>query len=247
MNNPALRLESLTVDYGTFRAVDGVSLEIAPGETVGLVGESGCGKTTVARAILGLQPYTGSIRINGQPVRGVARDQASRLGMIWQDPYASLNPLWRVGRSIQEPAVLCGQTIDLARVMHQVGLAPEMAERYPHELSGGQRQRVAIARAMALRPSLVLCDEPTAALDLSVQAQVLNLLKDVQQEVQCAYLYISHDLATVRYLADRIAVMYFGKIVELGPAEQVFSNPAHEYTRLLLDSMLSHERVGQLP
>lgn len=236
------------VTGGTIRAVDGVTLDVFPNETLAVVGESGCGKTTLARAILGLQPLTsGSIAVKDEPVAKIRRDIAERVGIVWQDPYASLDPRWTVGRSILEPARLTGRKVDLDATMREVGLDPSMATRYPHQLSGGQRQRVAIGRALALRPPVVLCDEPTAALDLSIRAQILNLLKQVQSDLHCAFLYISHDLMTVRHVADRVAVMYMGKIVEQGPTEVVFSEPRHPYTRALLDSVLTLEDLGKVP
>lgn len=230
------------------RAVDRVSLTVTAGETVALVGESGSGKTTLARAVLGLQSLvSGSIELHGEPVSGVRRDQAARAGIVWQDPYASLDPRWTLERIVLEPLRLLGRDGDAGALLDEVGLDAQYAQRYPHQLSGGQRQRVAIARALAARPPVVLCDEPTAALDLSVQAQILNLLKDLQESHGCAYLYISHDLDTVRYLADRVAVMYLGAIVEEGPAADVFAGPRHPYTRALLASSPSMDRPGVLP
>lgn len=249
--------ELLTVEQATARfnvpggeilALNKVSLTIRPGETVGVVGESGCGKTTLARAVLGLQPLvSGAIKLNGKPVQGVRPNQAQELGMVWQDPFASLNPRWKVGKSALEPANLCGVKVDLANLFREVGLSPELADRYPHELSGGQRQRVAIARSIALRPPLVICDEPTAALDLSARAQILNLLKDIQTQTGCSFLYISHDLTTVRHLADRVAVMYLGEVVEENETENLFQNPRHPYTYSLLDSAPTLDRIGHLP
>lgn len=252
MNDILLRVEDIRVRFpvkgGFVNALDGVSLEVRAGETVAVVGESGCGKTTLARAILGLQPFEGgSIRLGGRSVQGVERGQAARVGMVWQDPYASLDPKWRVGKSVTEPLTIAGRDESIDELLRDVGLDPVLASRYPHQLSGGQRQRVAIARALALKPPLVICDEPTAALDLSIQAQVLNLLKDLQAELGCAYLYISHDLLTVRFLADRIAVMYLGRIVEEGPTAEVFRCPRHPYTKALLESSPSIETLGQLP
>ncbi len=236
------------VPSGKVRAVDGVSLSVNPGETVAVVGESGCGKTTLARAILGLQHIVeGTIEVDGTIVRGTSRGLAERVGIVWQDPYASLNPKWKVERSVSEPWRITGKSGDVASLLREVGLDPTVMSRYPHQLSGGQRQRVAIARALALRPPLVIFDEPTAALDLSIQAQILNLLKDIQRDLGCAFLYISHDLTTVRYLADRIAVMYLGRIVETGPTEQVFENPRHPYTRALLESAPTLDKLGHLP
>lgn len=233
---------------GWVRALDGVSLAVRTGETVAVVGESGCGKTTLARVLLGLQRLSsGEAHLAGQRVEGVSRGQAARVGIVWQDPFASQDPRWPVGRILEEPFRLAGLPGDVPALMSQVGLDPALAGRYPHQLSGGQRQRVAIARALALRPPLVICDEPTAALDLSVQAQILNLLKDLQAETGAAFLYISHDLGTVRYLADRVAVMYMGRIVETGPASQVFDSPMHPYTAALLESAPTLESLGALP
>jgi peptide/nickel transport system ATP-binding protein len=236
------------VPGGHVRALDGVSLSVAAGETVAVVGESGCGKTTLARVLLGLQRLSaGQAYLTGHRVEGVARGQAARVGIVWQDPFASQDPRWSVGQILEEPFRLAGASGDVPALMAQVGLDPALRDRYPHQLSGGQRQRVAIARALALRPPLVICDEPTAALDLSVQAQILNLLKDLQAETGSAFLYISHDLGTVRYLADRVAVMYMGRIVETGPAESVFRAPMHPYTAALLASAPSLESLGALP
>jgi peptide/nickel transport system ATP-binding protein len=247
-----LQVKDASVEFsthgGVVRAVDGVSLTVAPGETLAVVGESGCGKTTLARAILGLQPLaSGHIELEGKEVTDVRRGLAGKVGMVWQDPYASLDPRWRVRRILEEPGVVLGVPVDVDQVLDEVGLAREMADRFPHQLSGGQRQRVAIGRALALRPPLVICDEPTAALDLSVQAQILNLLRDLQAQLSCAFLYISHDLITVRFLADRIAVMYMGRIVEEGKTEDVFERPLHPYTKALLDSAPTLERLGHLP
>ncbi|MCW5935924.1 MAG: ABC transporter ATP-binding protein [Fimbriimonadaceae bacterium] len=229
-------------------AVDRVSLSVDAGETLAVVGESGCGKTTLARAVLGLQPLVrGEIRVQGEPVRGVTRRQAERVGMVWQDPFASLDPRWRIQAAIAEPFRLSGRPPKVEEVMEEVGLDTALVSRFPHELSGGQRQRVAIARALALKPPLVICDEPTAALDLSMQAQILNLLRDLQRTLNCAFLYISHDLSTVRFLADRVAVMYMGQIVESGPIEDVFDRPAHPYTAALLASSPTLETLGKLP
>ncbi|MBL8068009.1 MAG: ABC transporter ATP-binding protein [Armatimonadetes bacterium] len=249
---PALRICGAAVEFpvpgGRIRAVDDVDLEVQPGEAMAVVGESGCGKTTLARAVLGLQPLAdGEIQVAGQTVQGNLAGQAKRIGMVWQDPFASIEPKWTVRKILEEPVRLAGQQADIAKMMEQVGLAPALAERYPHELSGGQRQRAAIARAIALRPPLVICDEPTAALDLSIQAQILNLLKDLKAETGCAFLYITHDLQTVRYLADRVAVMYMGQIVEIGPTEAVFTHPKHPYTQALLASSPSLEKLGHIP
>ncbi len=249
---PILSIQNLTVEYSTpagpLRAVDNVDISVMPGETVAVVGESGCGKTTLARAVLGLQPtVSGTMELNGEVIRGASSDQATRIGMVWQDPFASIDPQWTIRRIVNEPAAIAGESIDVDQLLVDVGLNAEFGRRYPHQLSGGQRQRAAIARALALRPPLVICDEPTAALDLSVQAQILNLLKDIQDARGCSFLYISHDLTTVRYLANRVAVMYLGQIVEQGPVEDVFNSPLHPYSRSLLDSAPSLDRLGVLP
>ena len=249
---PILKVEDIRVSFpvqgGMVNALDGVSLEVFPGEIVAVVGESGCGKTTLARAVLGLQPIVdGTIKLNGDVVRGTTKDNGRRVGMVWQDPYASLNPRWTIGRSILEPATLVGEKRNAIEVMKEVGLDERFVDRYPKQLSGGQRQRVAIGRALVLQPPLVICDEPTSALDLSIRAQILNLLKDIRRERQCAFLYISHDLTTVRFLADRIAVMYLGKIVEMGTTEELFSHPRHPYTKALLDSAPNLDKLMHLP
>ncbi len=249
---PVLAVRDLAVHFsspgGTVHALDGVSLKVFAGEIVAVVGESGCGKTTLARAVLGLQrAAAGRIELNGEAVNGTSRDVGKLVGMVWQDPYASLDPRWQVGASVLEPVRLTREARDTVRLFPEVGLDPSYESRYPHQLSGGQRQRVAIARALALRPPLVICDEPTAALDLSIRAQILNLLKSIQAETKCAFLYISHDLMTVRFLADRIAVMYMGRIVESGPTERIFSNPRHPYTAALLESAPTLDRIRHLP
>jgi oligopeptide/dipeptide ABC transporter ATP-binding protein len=252
VSDPVLKVDDVHVEFsspgGVVRAVDGVSLEVQRGEILAVVGESGCGKTTLARAILGLQPLKqGSISLLGQQVNGIERNQAEKVGIVWQDPYASLDPRWRVGKSIVEPLRILGRKGDANDVFEMVGLDTKLASRFPHQLSGGQRQRVAIGRALAPRPPLVICDEPTAALDLSIRAQILNLLKDIQQNIHCSFLYISHDLMTVRFLADRLAVMYLGRIVEEGPTEEVFAHPRHPYTKALLDSAPTLEKLLHLP
>jgi peptide/nickel transport system ATP-binding protein len=209
------------------RAVDRVSFEVEAGETLALVGESGCGKSTVARLIVGLYtPTEGSVEFRGR-----------RLQMIFQDPYASLNPRWRVRDIVAEPIRFLGTAARVEDMLVQVGLAPEDGEKYPHEFSGGQRQRISIARALAGEPDFLVCDEPTSALDVSVQAQILNLMADLQRRLGLTYLFISHNLAVVSQVADRVGVMYLGRIVELAPASALFLRPRHPYTRLLLDAV----------
>lgn len=252
MTDPIVELRGAVVEFpvrgGTVRPLDGVDVQLQPGQTLGVVGESGCGKTTMARVILGLQPLAhGEVLVQGRPIRGVPPRMAATAGMVWQDPYASLDPRWTIGRSVAEPLRLLGRQDDIAPLLAQVGLDRTLAWRYPHQLSGGQRQRAAIARAIALRPPVVICDEPTAALDLSIQAQILNLLRDLQASANSTFLYISHDLHTVRFLADAVAVMYFGRIVEIGPVQRVFESPRHPYTRSLLDVAPTVARIGHLP
>jgi oligopeptide/dipeptide ABC transporter ATP-binding protein len=233
---------------GVVRALDGVSLDVETGEILAVVGESGCGKTTLARAVLGLQLMSaGQITLNGRLVEGTTRTMARDVGMVWQDPYASLDPRWRVKDAITEAADLAGVPADAVELFDRVGLDQRWLDRFPHQLSGGQRQRVAIGRALAAEPPLVICDEPTAALDLSIRAQILNLLKTIQRDRGCSFLYISHDLTTVRFLADRVAVMYLGRIVEMGETEEVFENPRHPYTRALMDSALTLDNLMTLP
>lgn len=247
-----LQINSAAVQFGTnkgsIRAVDGVSLNLKKGEALAVVGESGCGKTTLARAVLGLQTLVeGEILIDGAKVTGPKRGHAERVGMVWQDPFASIEPIWKVRRILEEPFRLVGRRGDVDQLMDEVGLDRRLGDRYPHELSGGQRQRVAIGRALALRPPLVICDEPTAALDLSIQAQILNLLKDIKESTGCSFLYISHDLLTVRYVSDRVAVMYMGQVVEMGSTQKVFDHPRHPYTKVLMDSAPKIDVLGVIP
>jgi peptide/nickel transport system ATP-binding protein len=233
------------------KAVDGVSFAIAEGETVGLVGESGCGTSTVARLIVGLHaPTRGTITFGGTVLAGAdaadagtAQQRRARRGMqmIFQDPYASLNPRWRVADIVAEPIVAQQPGMPksavgarVAALLTQVGLAAADGARYPHQFSGGQRQRISIARALSTEPRFLVCDEPTSALDVSVQAQVLNLMRDLQRRMGLTYLFISHNLAVVHHIADRVGVMYLGRIVELAPTRQLFAAPRHPYTRMLL-------------
>lgn len=252
MNDVILSIRDACVEFaspgGVIRALDGVSLDVHRGQTVAVVGESGCGKTTLARAVLGLQPLAGGeIVLNERTVHGTHSGIAKEVGMVWQDPYASLDPRWRVCDSVVEAARLAGMPADAAEIFDEVGLDRLWLNRYPHQLSGGQRQRVAIGRALATKPPLVICDEPTAALDLSIRAQILNLIKDIQRTHNCSFLYISHDLLTVRFLADRVAVMYLGRIVEEGPTEAIFGDPKHPYTRALMDSAPTLDKLMTLP
>jgi peptide/nickel transport system ATP-binding protein len=228
-------------------AVEGVSFAIRPNETLALVGESGCGKSTTAKAIAGLVPFTGSIAVNGRDFAGLSREALKAVKrdvqMIFQDPYASLDPRMRVGDLVAEPMLIHGigsaaeRRERVAALFERVGLRADQMELYPHEFSGGQRQRVCIARALALRPKLIIADESVSALDVSVQARVLELLKELQQEFGIAYLFISHDMAVVENISDRVAVMYLGQIVEMGTRAQVFGDPRHPYTRRLIEAV----------
>ena len=251
---PALELHDVSVTYGGRRrrdpsvtAVDCVNLVIAPTETLGLVGESGSGKSSIGKAVLGLTPVSeGAIRIFGQDVTHVAaarrRDINGLLQVVFQDPFASLNPARTIGRTLGE---MLRPYPDMSReavaravcdILERVGLGAASANRYPSAFSGGQRQRIAIARALIVQPRIVVCDEPVSALDLSVQAQVLNLMRELQQELGMTYLFISHDLGVVRHVAHRIAVLYHGQVVEAGPADRVYGRPLHPYTRALVDA-----------
>jgi oligopeptide transport system ATP-binding protein len=244
------------------RAVDGISFEVGQGETLGLVGESGSGKSTACRAVLQLlKPTSGSVKFEGEEIAGLGwrqmRPLRGQMQMIFQDPYASLNPRKRVGQIVGDPLRRQGvaKGADLRRrvqeLLERVGLSPEHYNRFPHEFSGGQRQRIGIARAIALKPKLVICDEPVSALDVSIQAQIVNLLDDLQDEFGLAYLFVAHDIGVVRHISDRIAVMHHGKIVEQGSADQVCENPQDEYTKKLLaavpipDPKESRERAGR--
>ncbi len=245
---PLLSISSLTVAFGEYRAVRDVSLEVSPGETLAIVGESGSGKSTLARSIVGLaRPLAGKISFRGRDLLAMSRHELKRIRrevqMIFQDPYSSLDPHFSIRRIIGEPFEIFGyprterdRRVEELAVM--VGLRPEQLDKYPHEFSGGQRQRIGIARAMALQPSLIICDEPVSALDVSIQSQIINLLLDLQEQSGVAYLFISHDLGVVEFLADRVAVMQGGEIVETGPTADIFERPQHPYTKSLLSSLL---------
>jgi len=233
---------------GEVKAVDGVSFDISEGETLGLVGESGSGKSTTGYCVLQLiKPTSGSIRFMGQELTEIGREDLRHMRremqIVFQDPYASLDPRMTVGGIVAEPLEVHGigtrrsRTETVRRLLETVGFDPNFTNRYPHEFSGGQRQRIGIARALALNPKLIVCDEPVSALDVSIQAQILNLLKDLQRDFSLTYLFISHDLAVVRTMSDRIAVMNQGKLVEIGTAEQIYNEPKDEYTKALFTAV----------
>jgi peptide/nickel transport system ATP-binding protein len=239
----------------TLRAVDGVTFSIPKGTTLSLVGESGCGKSTVARLVVGLYgPTRGQVMFDGRDLAEARSDasQRRRMQMIFQDPYASLNPRWRVRDIIAEPIRAFGLLSDKGQVdarvgelLTQVGLSPLDGQKFPHEFSGGQRQRISIARALSSNPEFLVCDEPTSALDVSVQAQILNLMKDLQAQLGLTYLFISHNLAVVRQVSDRVGVMYLGRLVEVAPAETLFITPRHPYTRALMEAIPDLEMTGR--
>lgn len=245
---PFRRGSWLRPERGFVRAVDGVSFDVEAGTTLGLVGESGCGKSTTARACLHLIPPTsGTIRFEGKELPTHGGDSAMlpfrrSMQMIFQDPFASLNPRMTVGRIISEPMAIFSEMsrrdreLETLRLMQLVGLNPRFLNRYPHEFSGGQRQRIGIARALAVGPKIIFCDEPVSALDVSIQAQVINLLKELQQKLGLAYVFIAHDLSVVRHISDVVGVIYLGRIVELAPAAELYVNPRHPYTQALLSA-----------
>jgi oligopeptide transport system ATP-binding protein len=245
---PFTRGSFLRHERGVIRAVDGVSFEIAEGETLALVGESGCGKSTTARAIINLvHPTSGRVRLQGVDITRLGdREMMPHrrvVQMVFQDPFASLNPRMTVGNIIGEPLAVHGlaagkdRKLEVLRLMDLVGLNPRFLNRYPHEFSGGQRQRIGIARALAVQPKLILCDEPVSALDVSIQAQIINLLMELQQRLGLSYLFIAHDLSVVRHIATRVGVMYLGRLAEIGDAESVYSRPTHPYTEALLSAV----------
>ena len=260
MTQPLLKIEGLKKHFptttggafskvkGVVKAVDGIDLEINAGQTVGLVGESGCGKTTAGRTILKLyEPTEGSIVFEGEDLAPLKPKQMkpyrAQMQMIFQDPFASLNPRQTVGSLISAPFQIQGitpeggVTQEVQRLMARVGLNPEHINRYPHEFSGGQRQRIGVARAIALKPKLIVADEPVSALDVSIQAQVVNLLEDLQQEFNMAYIFVAHDLSVVQHISDRVIVMYLGKVMEEADKTDLFSHPRHPYTKALLSAV----------
>ena len=236
------------------KAVDGISFSVYPGETLGVVGESGCGKSTTGRSILRLEePTEGSVFYRGINLLELSKDEMRKMRkdiqIIFQDPFASLNPRRTVGQTLEEALAIAkvvpanDRRIRALKLMEQVGLRPDQIDRYPHEFSGGQRQRICIARALAVEPQLIVCDEAVSALDVSIQAQVLNLLKDLQNEYDLTYLFISHDLGVVHHITDRVMVMYLGKVVELAETDALFANPRHPYTQALLSAIPSLDRT----
>jgi len=255
---PDLAVEDLEVHFpvrsgilqrqtATVKAVDGVSFTLGRGETLSIVGESGCGKSTTGLALMGLiKPTGGRVRFGGQEIQSFSRhalkDYRRRMQIVFQDPFSSLNPRHRVREAIRAPLDIhrvgtpASRNADVDRLMDRVGLRPDQADNFPHQFSGGQRQRIGIARALALNPDIIVCDEPVSALDVSVQAQILNLLADLQHDLGVSFLFISHDLGVVEYISHRVAVMYLGKIVEIAPKAAIFARPTHPYTEMLMRS-----------
>ena len=264
---PLIRVENLKKHFpitaglfrrqvGTVKALDGISFDLMPQETLGLVGESGCGKTTAGRTVLSLYPATeGQVFFNEIELTALKSNELRRIRqkmqMIFQDPQDSLNPRMTVGSIVSEPLVehtklsAVERTERVEELLLAVGLNPQYTNRYPHEFSGGQRQRIGIARALALNPEFIICDEPIAALDVSIQAQVVNLLEDLQEKLGLTYLFISHDLSMIRHMAKRVAVMYLGHIVEIASSQELYTNPQHPYTRALLSAVPSHDPVRE--
>jgi peptide/nickel transport system ATP-binding protein len=251
-----LKRYSIRKTKSQVNALNGISFELSRGKTLGIVGESGCGKSTLARLIVGLEaPTEGALHWEGQPIganaRNRLRNQHSRIQLVFQDPYSSLNPRQRIGECLAEVIsthkLRERSAVDqrVAELLTVVGISPDLRHRYPHQLSGGQRQRVSIARSLAAEPDLLVLDEPVSALDVSVRADVMNLLVDLRDQFGLTYIFISHDLSMVRHISDDIAVMYLGRIVEYGPWESVLESAAHPYTRALIESMPDHTRVGR--
>jgi len=269
MTEPILRVDEAVKHYpltrgiifkkriGQVRAVDGVSFDLFPGETLGIVGESGCGKSTMARLVMKLEKTTsGHIYFEGEDLESLGtramRSKRRDIQIVLQDPYTSLNPRMTVGDIVGEPFEIHGSVVtkgerrkEVQRLLEVVGLNPEHINRYPHQFSGGQRQRIGIARGLALKPKIIVCDEPVSALDVSVQAQVINLFEQLQDEFNLTYIFIAHDLSVVRHISDRVAVMYLGKIVEIGDELSIYSNPSHPYTQALLSAVPVPDPVGR--
>ena len=249
-----LEVQELSVHFGKFRALEAVSFSLARGETLGLVGESGSGKSTTAKALLRLvESSAGQVRFDGEDVFRLRGEPLKRFRkraqMVFQDPYSSLNPRRTVAQALAEPRQVHGLPLEgkVEQLLERVGLRPEHAQRFPHQFSGGQRQRIAIARALASEPELIVADEAVSALDVSIQAQVLNLLADLQKELQLAILFISHDLGVIRQVCSRVAVMYLGRLIELGPAEDICQRPRHPYTVNLIASIPGSQRPSPPP
>lgn len=247
MNKIVLQAQSLSRHYGQVKALNGVDFQLSPGETLAVVGESGCGKSTLARVLTLVEAATsGTVHLDGEQIdigtKGATKEHRCKVQMVFQNPYGSLNPRKTIASTLDEPLMLNTsmpkdeRRARILQMLEKVGLRPEHADRYPHMFSGGQRQRIAVARALMLEPKVIVLDEPVSALDLSVQAQVLNMLADIQEEFNLAYVFISHDLSVVEHIADKIMIMYFGQPVEYGPSDAIFSNPQHPYTQALFSA-----------